>query len=95
MGWAFCGKYNGRWIGYGVPARCDEKGCKARIDRGLAYVCGRMHGGDGGCGGYFCYEHLFLSLRKGVPQRCAACSSVLPYRRGGKGKGPARRAHGG
>ena len=28
---------NGRWQGYGVPAYCDEKDCKNKIDRGLGY----------------------------------------------------------
>lgn len=69
MGWAFCGTDDmGREIGYGVPATCDHPGCDKEIDRGLAYCCGGMHGGQGyydedlqtwfGCGRYFCAEHL-------------------------------------
>lgn len=59
MGWAYCGQDDqGRDIGYAIAATCDHPGCKAEIDRGLAYVCGGMHGGDGiGCGKYFCEEH--------------------------------------
>lgn len=66
MGWAHCGLDNkGREIGYAIPATCDEPGCAAEIDRGLAYACGGMHGqggirGDEGCEGYFCVEHLVL-----------------------------------
>ena len=76
MGWANCGKDDlGRPIGYAVEATCDFKDkldirCIRRIDRGLSYVCGGMHGGDGiGCGRYFCGEHLI-----GVsPQLCVDC----------------------
>lgn len=61
MGWANCGKDSrGRWIGYAHSAKCDERGCKERIDRGLSYACGGMHGNDGGCEGYFCAKHLFV-----------------------------------
>lgn len=58
MGWAYCGldEY-GREIGYGIIATCDKKGCDNVIHRGLDYVCGTMHGGEGGCGMYFCYDH--------------------------------------
>ena len=64
MGWANCGTDGrGRRIGYAVRAKCDHRGCKEKIDRGLAYVCGGMHGGDEhGCGGYFCGKH-----RKAIP----------------------------
>ncbi|MCE9560421.1 MAG: hypothetical protein K8U57_00040 [Planctomycetes bacterium] len=58
MGWAFCGTDNaGREIGYAVAAMCDFPGCVAEIDRGLGYVCGMMHGGENGCGRYFCDAH--------------------------------------
>lgn len=59
MGWAHCGTDSkGREIGYGIPATCDHEGCDAKIDRGLAYACGGMHGSDGGsCEGYFCSDH--------------------------------------
>lgn len=68
MGWANCGKDSkGRGIGYSWPATCDHPGCDARIDRGLSYACGGMHGDsdtspttDNGicCEGYFCGKHL-------------------------------------
>lgn len=62
MGWADCGKdSNGRPIGYAHEATCDYKGCNAKIDRGLAYSCGGMHGTgeeDFDCEGYFCSKHL-------------------------------------
>lgn len=60
MGWAVGYDTNwGRWIGYGVPAICDYPGCGKSIDRGLGYVCGfgEPHGGDEGCGLFFCTEH--------------------------------------
>ena len=59
MGWSDCGDDDlGRPIGYGHEATCDAAGCSAQIHRGLSYVCGGMHGGDGvGCGLYFCTEH--------------------------------------
>lgn len=72
MGWGNCGADSkGRPIGYCHAARCDYPGCRTRIDRGLAYACGGMHGtstlgGDGSidwdanhesCEGYFCEKH--------------------------------------
>jgi hypothetical protein len=52
-----------RWVGYGVPAICDEPDCSVKIDRGLAYVCGSdPMGGEHGCGLYFCETHLPGSL---------------------------------
>ncbi len=86
MGWAFGdGKhprtFKPRKIGYGVEANCDQPGCKARIDRGLGYLCGGLEGADGnGCGGYFCGEHLTGVGRKDrvgpcedSGYRCPAC----------------------
>jgi hypothetical protein len=76
MGWAY-GIVNGRKVGYSVAAKCDKRGCKTKIDRGLAYCCGDMHGGDDKhCGGYFCYEHL--TYADGVQgQICVDCASKL------------------
>lgn len=60
MSWAV--GYDDNWqrdIGYGVPSICDHPGCKAKIDRGLSYVCGtEPKGGEHGCGLYFCTDHL-------------------------------------
>ncbi len=80
MGWSDCGVMNGRRIGYGINAICDEKKCKAKIDRGLAYVCGGMHGGgEYGCGGYFCEKHLtYIGYPKG--QFCFECADELEKR---------------
>lgn len=59
MSWAI--GYDPDWkrdIGYGVPAWCDHPDCSEEIDRGLSYVCGGApHGGDTGCGLYFCLGH--------------------------------------
>lgn len=72
MGWGNCGQDSrGRPIGYCHRGRCDHLGCESRIDRGLAYACGGMHGtstlgGEGridwdashsSCEGYFCEVH--------------------------------------
>lgn len=62
MSWAV-GEYNGRDIGYGVPAVCDHPDCNEPIDRGLGYVCGGdVYGGDDGCGLFFCGKHLYPTL---------------------------------
>lgn len=78
MGWGNCGKDSkGRNIGYCHAATCDETGCKEKIDRGLAYACGGMHGDSEGCEGYFCGKHLWsvdrekYDLRQG--QLCEKC----------------------
>jgi len=61
MGWGNCGEDSkGRPIGYCHIGICDHPGCNEKIDRGLAYACGGMHGDQEGCEGYFCYEHLIL-----------------------------------
>jgi hypothetical protein len=65
VGWANCGLDSfGRHIGYGHPAKCDWPGCNAKIDRGLFYACGGMHGDtEVGCEGYFCSKHMQGSRR--------------------------------
>lgn len=80
MGWSI--GYDDTWqrdIGYGVPAYCDHPDCNAKIDRGLAYVCGdNPFGGDDGCGLYFCEKHLGYLCRRGhfySPQICERCES--------------------
>jgi len=60
MGWSigFDNNWN-RDVGYGVPATCDHPDCQAKIDRGISHVCGgEPHGGDDGCGLFFCGDHL-------------------------------------
>ncbi len=83
MGWANCGEDDlGRPIGYAHAATCDYPGCEAEIDRGLSYVCGGMHGGDGyGCGRYFCSkhrQHWIPSDAHGdrLIQVCESCESI-------------------
>jgi hypothetical protein len=80
MGWANCGTDDlGRPIGYANEATCDQDGCEAQIDRGLAYVCGNMHGGgDLGCGKYFCAPHLICVETKygECDQLCQACYEI-------------------
>jgi hypothetical protein len=81
MGWENCGLdivghylktiNEGRPIGYLFDAECDFPGCKEKIDRGLAYVCGDMHGGgEYGCGKYFCPRHLYYTK---YGQLCKEC----------------------
>lgn len=72
MGWnlGWDSKWN-RDIGYGVPAYCDHPKCTAEIDRGLSHVCcdSEPHGGERGCGLYFCEKH------SGIDGRCKSCAS--------------------
>jgi hypothetical protein len=84
MGWAFgtgLDPHTGaeRPIGYSVPAACDHPGCTARIDRGLAYLCGDGFGQptDEACGGYFCNEHL-LYVEGARSQLCPTCAANIP-----------------
>jgi hypothetical protein len=57
--------------GYGVEAICEKANCNAKIDRGLAYLCGKTPGGDEhGCGGYFCEQHLYGD------SQCASCAKA-------------------
>ena len=90
MGWAHCGEdSDGRPIGYAVEATCDHPGCDERIDRGLSYCCGGMHGGEAienhdgtafvtTCARYFCPEHRawvagFIDGRDRGLEVCASC----------------------
>lgn len=81
MGWGNFGKDSrGRNIGYVFPAKCDHKGCKERIHRGLSYACGGMHGeNERDCEGYFCGKHLrsvedpYETLHQG--QLCEKCKN--------------------
>ena len=59
MGWGNCGvDSQGRPIGYMHDAECDHPGCNEKIDRGLDYACGGMHGEDeNSCEKYFCSQH--------------------------------------
>ena len=72
-----------RWqrdVGYGVRAVCDHPLCHEPIDRGLAYICGgEIHGGEHGCGLFFCHEHLRYAER--CSQLCPACEGRRkPYK---------------
>ncbi|MFH8751100.1 hypothetical protein ACH4GK_31835 [Streptomyces rimosus] len=77
MGYAYYEIYrDGEKIqaGYSVEAVCEEPGCEEQIDRGLAYLCGETPGGDeGGCGGYFCGEHLYMAHEGQHGERCIRC----------------------
>jgi hypothetical protein len=75
MGWSYGQNADGKEVGYGVAAVCEEPGCPNSIDRGLAYKCGPMHGsGADYCDGYFCPVHLSMT---GQGQRCPACASPI------------------
>lgn len=78
MAWAVGDDIHGRrrFIGYGVPARCDYPGCDAQINRGIAHACG---GDDFGnwCGLHFCGSHL-EQVRGGThdgARLCARCAA--------------------
>lgn len=76
MGYGHYVLADGREAGYAVEATCDQDGCDAEIDRG--HLCGRTPGGgEYGCGGYFCGQHLWLPLEPGDPKDsgylCRAC----------------------
>lgn len=83
MGWSIgYDEKHARDIGYGVPAICDHPDCDAKIDRGLAYVCGgEPYGGEFGCGLYFCEIHLYYVRSQDsrgptpcrFPQLCERC----------------------
>lgn len=79
MGWSI-GEFNGRDIGYGVPATCDHPGCCMEIDRGLSYVCGgQPYGGDHGCGLFFCRYHVRIAGQMRDHARlCFRCYSNKP-----------------
>lgn len=83
MGWGNCGEDSkGRPIGYSFEATCDHPGCKNKIDRGLSYACGQMHGYNGGydCDGYFCGEHCqnYVDLLDGeMLMVCDGCRARL------------------
>lgn len=78
MGWSYGTNAEGREVGCSVEATCDLAGCDERIDRGLVYVCGPVHGGgEFGCGSYFCSPHRFLPERSGVGFLCERCCAKL------------------
>lgn len=76
MGWEMAfDTTNNRDTVSDVPATCDSPGCGKKIDRGLAYVCGHEpHGGDHGCGLFFCEDHQFIAGKKrDYVQICKRC----------------------
>lgn len=92
MGWANCGyDSQGRPIGYAHEANCDHPECEERIDRGLSYVCGSMHGDDEvSCEKYFCRKHrgdrntempneevLYAEHGNAIYNLCFSCSKLL------------------
>jgi hypothetical protein len=73
---------NGQKIdaGYDVQATCEEPGCKAGIDRGFGCLCGTEPGGsENSCGGYYCGQHLYMSLNEQVGDLCGRC--IATYKR--------------
>jgi hypothetical protein len=50
MGYSFY-KIDGMNRGYSVSCKCQKRGCKEKIDRGLAHLCYN-------CTQYFCGSHL-------------------------------------
>lgn len=67
-------------VGYNVEAHCDSPNCMRRIDRGLSYACGEMHGEtEYGCEGYFCEEHRTVPDLEDYdgPFVCHECAKAL------------------
>lgn len=67
---------NGREIhaGYDVRATCEENGCDSQIWRGLGCLCGDSPGGgEYGCGGYFCEDHLYIPVAEKPSWNCRKC----------------------
>ncbi|MFE6785176.1 hypothetical protein ACFVFF_23255 [Streptomyces sp. NPDC057680] len=67
---------NGETIeaGYGIDTTCEEPGCGADIDRGLAHLCGKQPGGnEHGCGGYYCEKHLYIGPNDETGDLCGRC----------------------
>ena len=89
MGWANCGTDSqGRPIGYAFETTCDHPECNAKIDRGVSYACGGMHGEDEiSCEKYFCPKHLEIVVIKSSDEcsidglktvcLCRACVKLL------------------
>ena len=81
MGWGNCGlDSTGRPIGYVFPAFCDHEGCFEKIDRGLSYVCGNMHGeSEISCEKYFCENHRsnMVEYEEELIMICDQCAKDL------------------
>ena len=81
MGWGDCGTDSqGRPIGYVFEAECDHPGCHEKINRGLAYACGGMHGESGvDCEKYFCEKHrtCIVEFDGSLIAVCEECEKVL------------------
>ncbi|MBO2658122.1 hypothetical protein I6M50_09520 [Shewanella algae] len=81
MGWGKCGYDSiGRPIGYMFEATCDHHDCSEKINRGLSYACGAMHGNtEFGCEKYFCEKHLqnYVIVHGDCEQVCDSCAKDL------------------
>lgn len=61
--------------GYSVACKCHYRGCKTKIDRGLAYMCAE-------CTWYFCSEHLLVRFSELVDRyRSDPSPMSTPYER--------------
>jgi hypothetical protein len=70
-----------RYIGYSVPAPCDYPKCDKEIDRGLSFVCGSdPHGGEYGCGLYFCEDHMRYRTPRYSDRAIQLCPRCIKYR---------------
>jgi len=83
MGWSYCGERDdGEPIGYSVDATCEHPNCNEKIDRGVSYACGGMHGnGTYSCDKYFCEEHRcwhdYAKDEEDSPMLCKECFDTL------------------
>jgi len=62
--------------GYAITCKCHHRGCKSKIDRGLAYLCYS-------CTWYFCDKHMVITDKefecfagKGI-QVCYRCYKAV------------------
>lgn len=75
--------WDGREVGYKVYGPCEFPNCNRRIDRGLAFVCGDSpESPDGGCGKFFCGDHLAFKEDTSHIQLCPECRVGSEGRRG-------------
>lgn len=82
MGWGYCGTDSqGRNIGYMIHSVCDHDGCETKIDRGLDYACGGMHGEDEySCELYFCGKHRQEVIETDQGKFISVCQSCADLR---------------
>jgi hypothetical protein len=64
--------------GYNIEDVCNRDNCRAKIDRGMAFLCGDQpgHQTEAGCGRWFCGHHLFGTGQGDGLSRCSDCFDI-------------------